>query len=179
MSALDDMLAGYENRKVKGFWENAADRVLENYNSTSDNDVEQPLEQKLEAADIEARGERTASALFNFAKGAMQGASWVNREGNRLAVENPLALSGTPIGAGITHAPTPAESSTQKEARENYGVATGAFAEETIKPVALAAALFGPEAIAAPIMARMALEALKRTGVVTAEGNTREIVSWE
>lgn len=181
MSALDDMLAGYENRKVKGFWENAADRVLENYNSTSDNDVEQPLEQKLEAADIEARGERTASALFNFAKGAMQGASWVNREGNRLAAENPLALSGTPMGAGITNAPAPAENSTQKEARENYGIATGAFAEETIKPVALAAALFGPEAIAAPIMAPMALEALKRhtseNGVSGVFGAAKELVT--
>ena len=181
MSALDDMLAGYENRKAKGFWEKAVDRVVENYNSTADNTIEQPLEQKLEAADFEARGERTASALSNFAKGAMQGASWVNREGNRLAVENPLALSGTPMGAGITNAPAPTEGNTQREARQNYGIATGAFAEETIKPVALAAALFGPEAIAAPIMAPMALEALKRhtaeNGVSGVAGAAKELIT--
>lgn len=112
-TAREKMLAKFANKPVlenKGFFQRAAERVAENY-LNSQSEVEPSLEEKMEDVTAEERGkffegvgERLGEIASNFSTGAIQGAQEVGRQANRLAVSNPLALTGTPMQGGYTNA---------------------------------------------------------------------------
>lgn len=169
-TAREKMLAKFANKPVlenKGFFQRAAERVTENY-LNSQGEVEPSLEEQMEDVTAEERskffadaGTRIGEAIENFATGAVQGAQEVGRQANRLAVANPLALTGTPMQEGYTNAPVPMQTKEQEKARELYKKATGNFTEETIAPAAMATALLAPSSFAAPALSPFVLSSLQ------------------
>lgn len=169
-TAREKMLAKFANKPVlenKGFFQRAAERVTENY-LNSQGEVEPSLEEQMEAVTAEERskffadaGTRIGEAIENFATGAVQGAQEVGRQANRLAVANPLALTGTPMQEGYTNAPVPMQTKEQEKAGELYKKATGNFTEETIAPAAMATALLAPSSFAAPALSPFVLSSLQ------------------
>lgn len=188
-TAREKMLAKFANKPVlenKGFFQRAAERVTENY-LNSQGEVEPSLEEKMEDVTAEERGkffegvgERLGEIASNFSTGAIQGAQEVGRQANRLAVSNPLALTGTPMQGGYTNAPAPMQTEEQEKAGELYKKATGNFTEETIAPVAMAAALLAPSSFAAPVISPFALSSLetnvKKEGIKGVGSTAKEFV---
>ncbi|WP_455652258.1 MuF-C-terminal domain-containing protein, partial [Phascolarctobacterium sp.] len=169
-TAREKMLAKFANRPVlenKGFFQRAAERVTENY-LNSQVEVEPSLEEQMEDVTAEERGEffadartRIGEAIGNFATGAVQGAQEVGRQADRIAVTNPLALTGTPMQEGYTNAPAPMQTEEQEKSGALYKKATGNFAKETIAPAAMATALLAPSSFAAPVLSPFALSSLQ------------------
>lgn len=188
-TAREKMLAKFANKPVlenKGFFQRAAERVAENY-LNSQSEVEPSLEEKMEDVTAEERGkffegvgERLGEIASNFSTGAIQGAQEVGRQANRLAVSNPLALTGTPMQGGYTNAPAPMQTEEQEKAGELYKKATGNFTEETIAPVAMATALLAPSSFAAPVISPFALSSLetnvKKEGIKGVGSTAKEFV---
>ena len=188
-TAREKMLAKFANKPVlenKGFFQRAAERVTENY-LNSQGEVEPSLEEQMEAVTAEERskffadaGTRIGEAIENFATGAVQGAQEVGRQANRLAVANPLALTGTPMQEGYTNAPVPMQTKEQEKAGELYKKATGNFTEETIAPAAMATALLAPSSFAAPVISPFALSSLetnvKKEGIKGVGSTAKEFV---
>lgn len=188
-TAREKMLAKFANKPVlenKGFFQRAAERVTENY-LNSQSEVEPSLEEKMEDVTAEERGkffegvgERLGEIASNFSTGAIQGAQEVGRQANRLAVSNPLALTGTPMQGGYTNAPAPMQTEEQEKAGELYKKATGNFTEETIAPVAMATALLAPSSFAAPVISPFALSSLetnvKKEGIKGVGSTAKEFV---
>ena len=188
-TAREKMLAKFANKPVlenKGFFQRAAERVTENY-LNSQGEVEPSLEEQMEDVTAEERGkffegvgERLGEIASNFSTGAIQGAQEVGRQANRLAVSNPLALTGTPMQGGYTNAPAPMQTEEQEKAGELYKKATGNFTEETIAPVAMATALLAPSSFAAPVISPFALSSLetnvKKEGIKGVGSTAKEFV---
>ena len=104
-------------------------------------------------------------ALFDYAKGAVQGFQEVKRAGDQVAATDPLALTGLDtISVDTTNRQTPA----QQEATDWYKNATDNVADETIKPAAFTAAMLGSGvAIAAisPLIAKDTVEQAQEKGL--------------
>nr|DAR49166.1 MAG TPA: Large polyvalent protein associated domain 38 [Bacteriophage sp.] len=104
-------------------------------------------------------------ALFDYAKGAVQGFQEVKRAGDQVATTDPLALTGLDtISVDTTNRQTPA----QQEATDWYKNATDNVADETIKPAAFTAAMLGSGvAVAAisPLIAKDTVEQAQEKGL--------------
>lgn len=104
-------------------------------------------------------------ALFDYAKGAVQGLQEVNRAGDHVATTDPLALTGldTPRVDTSTR-----QTQEQKEATDWYKAATDNVADETVKPPVFAAAMLssGVATLAiAPLIAKDTVEQAKEKGL--------------
>ncbi len=98
--------------------------------------------------------------------GAIQGIKEVAREGNTLAIVDPLALSGTPMGTGITNVPAPQQTTEQKQVTDAYTDSMSTLANETFKPIVVPAAFVSKVAqvAALPFMANDARNIYKEAG---------------
>lgn len=108
-----------------------------------------------------------STSLGDYATGARQGLQELNRQGDNLAITNPLALSGTPMGDNVTNAPAPEQTTEQKQAADQYQDASNQFIEGTIKPPLLPAAIAGNTVagiLYAPFMAKDAYDSYNAGG---------------
>ena len=104
-------------------------------------------------------------ALFDYAKGAVQGFQEANRAGNYVATTDPLALTGLDT---INVDTSTRQTQEQKEATDWYKAATDNLAEETVKPAGFTAAMLGSGAAAtaiAPLIVKDTVEQAKEKGL--------------
>lgn len=108
-----------------------------------------------------AIGERT----LKWAKEAPENFKDVTDKGDKLALSNPLALSGTPMEEGYTNTPVPQETEEQHQDRIMKNQAVKKFSDETIRPAATVAAVLGVPGAAyvyAPYMVSDVTETFKK-----------------
>lgn len=104
-------------------------------------------------------------ALFDYAKGAVQGLQEVNRAGDHVATTDPLALTGLDTARVDT---STRQSQEQQEATDWYKAATDNLADETVKPAIFTAAMLGSGTAAAaiaPLIAKDTVEQAKEKGL--------------
>ena len=113
-----------------------------------------------------------ATAASDYATGAVQGWNEMMREGDALAEQSPLALSGTPMKEGATNAPAPEQTAEQQDLADTYQRSVDNFTQETVQfPAMTVAAILAPEVAAPAMTGYMAYEGYQETG--TAAGAAR------
>ena len=104
-------------------------------------------------------------ALFDYAKGAVQGLQEVKRAGDHVAITDPLALTGLDtVGVDTSNRQT----QEQQAATDWYKAATDNVADETVKPAVFTAAMLGSGVATtaiAPLIARDTVEQAKEKGL--------------